>query len=300
MKIKQLLIITFLLSILCTTSCKTKDKKVDETESIKTTFALLNETINLTRAESVAYSSKHDLMYVSVQGKQEPEDGSIAVLNSDGTLNKLAFTTGLNDPKGIAIKDDLLYVSDVTELVKIDLNTGDILEKYIAGDEGFLNDVTIDQDGNVYVSDMSSSSIYKLDKNGTYAKWLTTPLLENPNGLLAVGNTMYVAAWGLPESKNEEGYTQGRFLKLDISTQKIKKVTDLPLGNLDGIQVYDKDHFLVSDWRNGKLYKISKTGETQLFMQSEASLGDILYISDKQILALPLNKQAKVEIYSVN
>ena len=104
----------------------------------------------------------------------------------------------------------------------------------------------------------------------------------------------------MPGSENSEGNTQGRLLKLDIATTEIEKVTPLPQGNLDGVQVFDDNHFLISDWRKGTLYKVSRTGEVKLFMNSEESVGDILYLRDKKLLALPLNRQNRVELYNVS
>lgn len=292
------ILLFFVLTVL-TFSCKTTDAVQEKSTFNTPHFELLNETENLSHAESVAYSSDSNLLYVSVQGEQEPGDGSIATLNLDGSLNDIAFAPGLNNPKGIAISGDRLYVSDATQLVEIDLGNGNVLNRYSAGDEKFLNDVAIDATGNVYVSDMGSSSIYRLSTNGIYEKWLTSPELENPNGLLVVDNILYVASWGLPESANAEGFTQGRFLKVDMSSKKISQITQLPQGNLDGLQVFDDQHFLISEWRKGLIYKISKSGEVELFFTSEFSVGDILYLKDKKLLALPLNRQNKVQLYQL-
>jgi hypothetical protein len=147
---------------------------------------------------------------------------------------------------------------------------------------------------------MRTSSIYKLDTKGTFGKWMSTPELENPNGLLAVDDILYIAAWGLPDVNDPQAIPQGRFLKVNLQTQFVEKITARPQGNLDGLQVYDEDHFLLSDWRKGLIFKVSKSGEMSLFLTSEISVGDILYIQDQKLLALPLNRQNKVQIYQVN
>ena len=76
----------------------------------------------------------------------------------------------MNNPKGIAVVDDWIYVSDATELVEIQRETGKVTNRYRVGDEQFLNDVTADDNGNVYVSDMRSSSIYRLDAQKNFTK----------------------------------------------------------------------------------------------------------------------------------
>lgn len=290
--------ITVVIATLCfLNSCKTPVKLITTAPIPLAQLELIAEIQDLSHAESVAYDESYNRLYVSVQGEQEPGDGGIATIDLEGNVINKEFTTGLNNPKGIAVSQEFIYVSDVKELVKINKADGSILQKFSTGEEQFLNDVAIDKDGNVYVSDMSSSSIYKLDDKGTFSKWLTTPTLENPNGLLAIDNELYVAAWGIKGSENDQGHTQGRLLKVTINTKEIEKVTAQPQGNLDGLQIFDYDHFLVSDWRKGTISKISISGEVELFFQSEASVGDILYLKDKKLLALPLNRQNKVQLY---
>jgi len=70
------------------------------------------------------------------------------------------------------------------------------------------------------------------------------------------------------------------------------------LGNLDGIQKYDDDSFLVSAWNSGDIYKISKAGDVKSILKVEKSVGDILYVREKNMLALPMNFQNKLMIYS--
>ncbi|SCY06147.1 hypothetical protein SAMN05192588_0944 [Nonlabens sp. Hel1_33_55] len=263
-------------------------------------LTLIAEIPDLTHAESVAHDPNYNRLYVSVQGEQEPGDGSIATIDLEGNIIDRNFTTGLNNPKGIAVLEDWIYVSDATVLVEISRQSGEVTNRYKVGDEQSLNDVATDDKGNVYVSDIRSSSIYRLDADKRFTKWMNTLELENPNGLLAIGNDLYIGGWGSPGSENSEGNTQGRFLKVNINTKVIEKVTPVPQGNLDGIQVFDNNNFLVSDWRRGTIYKISRSGEVSVFMTSEASVGDILYIRDKKLLALPLNFQNKVLLYNVN
>ncbi|WP_194852572.1 SMP-30/gluconolactonase/LRE family protein [Nonlabens antarcticus] len=260
---------------------------------------LVVEIPDLAHVESVAFDASTQLLYASIQGNQEPGDGSIVTFQLDGSMEDIAFTTGLNNPKGIAIYKNKLYVSDVTELVEIDLQTGNILNRFSTGTEQFLNDVAIDADGNVYVSDMGSSSIYKLETDGKFTNWLSSPKLENPNGLLVKDNTLFIAAWGLPDKTNNASNPQGRFLKVDLTTKIIDQVTETPQGNLDGLQVLDDQNFLISDWRKGTILKISKSGVTELFFTSKISVGDILYLQKEKLLVIPLNRQNKVEIYKI-
>ena len=290
----------FVLSILCI-SCNTNKKEdtskndtataevVTTAQTPKATF--LTETVGLSHCESAVHDAQRDVIYASLIGDREPGDGSVATVGTDGKLMNAKFVSGLNDPKGIAITKDKLYVSDVTELVEVDINTGKILKKHTAEGVAFLNDVAIAPDGAIYVSDTRASKVFKLDAEGTFSLWLDDPKLDSPNGLLIQGNTMYVASWGgAPEG--------GRVSKLDMSTKEIVPVTEI-IGNLDGIRPYDKDHLIISDWRSGKTHLMNYDGTTKEVVTVGQSVGDIAYIKEKNLLLLPMNKQSRLLFYEL-
>ena len=103
------------------------------TESSKTpTATFITETLELTHCESAVYDAKNNIIYASLIGNSEDGDGSIATVDTDGKLINVKFVDALNDPKGIAITEDRLYVSDITELVEADLVTGEIIKKCVA------------------------------------------------------------------------------------------------------------------------------------------------------------------------
>lgn len=282
-------------------SCKegSKIKDTAKLEAAAPKLELIAEVQGLAHCESVVFDADRNVLYVSVQGEKEPNDGSIAKVSLEGQILEANFVQGLNDPKGIALYKGKLYVSDITELVEADLNTGKILQKYPGKDAEFLNDVAVDNEGNVYVSDMATSSIYKLDANGKFESCITSDDLEDPNGLLIDGNTLYIAAWGKRSADNANSNPKGRLLKLDIPSKKITPITVEPVGNLDGLQTYNDSTFLVSDWSTGSLYKILKDGTATPFFSAERSVGDILYIPSKQLLGLPMNTQNKMLLYRV-
>lgn len=262
------------------------------TEPTKTpTATFITETLELTHCESAVYDAENNIIYASLIGNSEDGDGSIATLGMDGKLINIKFIDGLNDPKGIAITKDKLYVSDVTELVEADLATGKIIKKHTIDGIKFLNDVAIDNDGNIFVSDTFTSEIYKLDKKGDFSLWLAEVALDNPNGLLIQDNTMYVASWG----SQPEG---GRISRIDMATKSIDSISTI-IGNLDGIRIYDKNHMIISDWKSGNIHLIDYNGNTTQVLQVGQSVGDIAYIKEKDLLLLPMNKQSRLLFYKL-
>ncbi|MFZ1875658.1 MAG: hypothetical protein WAU25_01350, partial [Nitrososphaeraceae archaeon] len=138
----------------------------------QTSINILWETPNdLNNPESVVYAPKQNVLFVSnIDGKpdQKDQNGFISKVSpSNGSIVELNWITGLNAPKGMAIYNNnsssRLYVSDITDLVEIDIGSGKIIKRFNAPGSAFLNDVALDDHGNIYVSDTATNTIYKLD-----------------------------------------------------------------------------------------------------------------------------------------
>lgn len=274
---------------------KSGDYIIESKESLNFTKA----TNGLLAPESVVYDKKNNVLLVSCQAGDVSGDGSIAKVSLEGKIINPKFVSGLNNPKGIAISEGKIYVGDLLELVEIDYETGKVLKKYTQNGIQFLNDVTVDKAGNVYVSDMFLSSIYKLDKKKNFSLWFTSPDMVNPNGLLAIGNKIYIAGWGKFSDGKSGSAPQGRFQKININTKKITTITPEVLGNLDGVQVNDKKSFIVSDWKGGKVYKVGKNGSSEELLSVEQGVGDILFVPEMGLLVLPMKKQNQILFYNV-
>ena len=106
--------------------------------------------------ESVEYDAVNDQYYVpNINDGVMAQDGngSIGLIDSNGKLLDVDWVMGLQSLKGHALHNNKLYVSDVKQLVVIDVVTGKIVARYIADDSKVLNGVAVSKDGDVYVSD---------------------------------------------------------------------------------------------------------------------------------------------------
>jgi outer membrane protein assembly factor BamB len=260
---------------------------------------LIGTADGLAAPESVAYDRERNLLYVSVQAGSVPGDGSIAKLSLEGKLLDADYVVGLNDPKGVAVGDGRLYVANGTELVEVELRTGAILHRHTAAGIEFLNDVTIDRDGNVYVAEMFGSAIFRLDRNRVFGEWIRSAELENPNGLLAVGDELFVAGWGRFTDGKPLGAPPGRFLKVDLQSKTITRITAGPVGNLDGLQVNDSKSFVLSDWKAGVIYRVSRQGVVVPILKTDRGVGDILFLREHGLLILPMKMQNQIRFYRV-
>ncbi len=266
----------------------------------KTTFTqawTLNE--GLDRPESVAYDAKRGHLYVSnVQGEPLGMDGKgyISIISLEGeTLDAAWIAEGLNAPKGMAVTEKTLYVSDINALVAIDIDKAEITQRYTVEDAIFLNDVTVDEKGNVYVSDMFKNRIHCLC-DGQFSIWVEDDALGSPNGLLAEKERLIVGSWG----NRTEGFetTEKGYLKV-IAYDDNSKI--LPLGaterfaNIDGIAADGAGGYFVTDWKAGKLFAVDTNGKAEHLMNYPQGSADLTYIPEKGLLLVPmmLDKQVK-------
>src|SRR5205823_1424226 len=197
--------------------------------------------------ESVVFAPKQNVLFVSnVDGKPDQKDqkGFISKVSpSNGSIIELNWITGLNAPKGIAISnnDSKLYVSDITDLVEIDVASGKIIKRFNAPGSAFLNDVVSDNQGNIYVSDTITNTIYKLDtnvkdNNTSLQAWLQSPQLNGPNGLHVDNNKNRLIVVSLGDMSKPGAGIKVVDLKNKTISSLGKEGTTSPFGGLDGIE----------------------------------------------------------------
>ena len=109
--------------------------------------------------ESVLPDYKNKVLYVSnINGKDAwgKNRGSIGKVGLDGKIILVEWVGGLHAPKGMGLYKNNLYVADLTRVITIDVTSGKITSSVEVEGAQFLNDVTVDSKGNVYISDSST------------------------------------------------------------------------------------------------------------------------------------------------
>ncbi|HEY7571257.1 MAG TPA: hypothetical protein VH796_07810 [Nitrososphaeraceae archaeon] len=267
---------------------------------------------NLKNPESVAYAPKQDVLFISnVNGKpdQKDQNGFISKISpSDGRIMDLNWVTGLDAPKGISISNDgsKLYVSDITNLVEIDIANGKIIKRFNAPGSSFLNDVVSDNKGNIYVSDTSTNTIYKLDVNRVNStsleSWLQSPKLNGPNGLHIDNSKNKLIVVSLGPLNKPGGGMEVIDLKNKTITSLGKVGTTSPFGGLDGIESdTGETRYYVTDNPAGKVYDVTAEGSgyvtlIDLHTKGAADLGSI---QGQSTIIIPLMQDNKLVAYKL-
>jgi len=251
---------------------------------------LLWETKGLAQPESVVEDPATGVIYVSnINGAvmQKHGNGFISRLTADGKMLERQWVKGLNSPTGLALHDRTLYAADVDQLIEINAASGEILKRYDAKGAVFLNDVVVDDDGTVYVSDTPMNTIWRL-KDGSFEPWLANDALNGPNGLLIQGKTLIVASLGKVQSQGQKKEL-GTLLAVSLDDQKVSKVGKGELiGNLDGLQAIQPGVYLVTDWAQGALYRVDAKGKVDELIDLNQGSADLSYLPGKKMLLIPM------------
>lgn len=266
------------------------------------TLEQLWETGGLNNPESVVYDGKSGAIYISnVNGQGGDKDGNgyISRLSLDGKVLDQEWIKGLNAPKGLAISGGKLYTADIDTLVEIDIATSAITNRYQVADAKFLNDVAAAPNGDIYVSDMTMNRIHLLH-DGKFSIWLESPDLLNPNGLLVQGKSLIVGAWGvMTDGFNTK--VPGHLLKISLRNKNIKNIGDgSPVGNLDGVEPYQDNGYLVTDWMVGKLLHIDKAGKTIVLLTLKPGSADLAHVQNQHLVLIPMMQDNKLIAYKLH
>lgn len=245
----------------------------------------------LKEPESVIYDQDNDVLYVSnindpAAGKDG--NGSIGRVSLDGEVQEVEWVKGgMDSPKGLGLSDGLLYVADLTKVVVIDTKEGKVVRNIEVDDAGMLNDITVDAQGGVYVSDSDKKRIYKINDNKAEV-WLEKEQFQKPNGLLAHEDNFYMM-----------DMNAGIFYEVNKDDKSLRKIADGLVGG-DGI-IPVGDDFIISNW-NGELNYVSADGQVKKLVDTKdekVNAADIAYIPEQNLLLVPTFFANKVVAYEV-
>ena len=204
--------------------------------------------------EGVAFDGE-TLFISNVAGEANAKDGEgwVSRVSQTGELLEEKWVSSLNAPKGMAVRDGKLFVSDFDAYHVIDIASGEVENTYTVEGAGFLNDITVWQ-GGVYMSDSGTARIFQIDVNG-YKEWLADERLGGVNGLTADGDRLLIATM-----------SSGSLFE----TRGARDLTEIASGmeNADGIAVLDDASYLVSSWP-GQIWHVSRTGKTTEILNTQ-------------------------------
>ena len=298
MKIKSInqLLTPTLLSLIVIMSCSKAPKP--KSECVNPNCATISAPKGLTKIaetdtllatpESVIYDSEKDVAYVAnINGQPTNKDGNgfISIINLDGKIITREWVKGFDAPKGMGIYNRHLFVTDINQVVEIDIEKGEIVNRFVAEKAQFLNDIAIDAAGTVFISDMLTNEIYRL-KDSKLELWLQSDKFKSINGLFIIENQLLAG-------------TSNIIYSIDITTKELKEyITET--GGIDGLESVGNNKFIVSDW-TGNINIVSPNSPKELLLSTadhKINAADLDYILDKKLVLVPTFFDNRVMIYS--
>lgn len=240
--------------------------------------------------ESVFYNQEDNMLYVAnINGKSNAKDGNgfISKVSLNGEIKDLKWAEGMDAPKGMGRWGDFLYVTDVDKVHKISFQTGKIVKSYPVQEAEFLNDIDVHESGDVYVSDMQTSKIYRI-RNNSIALWLSDKKLKRTNGLYATKSYLYI---GMADQIVQVNYDDKKIIPYIKGT-----------GGVDGLELFNAGIFLFSDWQ-GRVYSASPKQSIVKLLDTrtvEKNAADIEFIKEKNILFVPTFMANSVSAYKIS
>ena len=242
--------------------------------------------------ESIVFDSASKFLYVSNVGKtadyKKDGDGYISLLNIHGEIIHPRWVKGLSAPRGICILHDALYVADVDRVVKIDRKSGQILATISVSEKAMLTDVEAGSNGEVYITDASTNSIYVL-QNDQVSRRMKSEDWNSPAGMYLTGDKLLLTSLG-----------NNNLLQVDPMTGATQQIAD-SLRQARGVTSIGGS--LIVGGLGGQLYGIRKGIDFRwplidLEMQRD-DVADILYVADYNVLFIPTYRGHSVLAVSV-
>ena len=260
--------------------------------------------------ESVKYDAELDVFFVSnINGSPNLKDnnGFISRVNPFGRVDNLNFITGgqgfvmLDAPKGMAIKGDTLWVTDIDALRSFNKRTGEPIASldFAVFKAQFLNDIAVGPDGALYITDTGINfgptgmthpgpdRIFRVAPDMTISVAVEGDTLGGPNGI----------AW---DARN------GRFLVVPFTKPTIlawkpgdaaPNVVATGPGGYDGVEVLANGRALISTWSDSSLYELESDGTLRSYLRGLPSPADIGFDTKRGRVAVPLFVANRVEIW---
>lgn len=237
------------------------------------------DTVTLRNPESVLYDSLSNSLYVSSMN-----GGSVDRFGTDGKVIMSKWVTGLNANKGSALYKGLLYTAETAAVAVIDVASASVIRRIPVEGAQMLNDLAIDANGIIYVSDTRAAKVYRIE-NDKPIVYLEN--MQGANGLLTINADLYVL-------------TATSVQKVD-GMKVVTKIADGFEAGLDGIVMVAQNEFIVSNYK-GILYYVHADGTYQVLSDTRSErimANDISYDSKTKTLYVPSFANNKVTAYKV-
>ncbi len=208
--------------------------------------------------------------------------GAILARADNGTLTVFATDFCNSGPYGIEIVGNYLYAcANGGTLFKFDLTTGGTPVASTQLGATFLNGITHDISGNLYITDFTAKKIYRYNTVSGQFNVYVTGLVKSPNGILydEAQNRCVFVNWG----------SAAPIMAVSLADSSISTLANTSLSNCDGLSRDGSGNWYVSNWGINGISRFGpdfSSGPTTV-VSGLSSPADIFYNTVTDTLAVP-------------
>jgi sugar lactone lactonase YvrE len=224
--------------------------------------------------ESVAFDAINNRYLVS-----NSNNGQIIARAANGSLS--IFKSGISpQPYGIEVVGNVVYANCGGFVRGYSLSDGSQVFSTNTG-ATFLNGITSDGNGHLFVTDFSGKKIYRVNIASQTSNVMATGLVQSPNGMIyeAANNRLVFVNWG----------TNAPIKALSLSDSTVSIVVTTSFSNCDGIAKDNLGNYYISSWGTSGIIKYSSTfSSPEVILTGLSQPADIFFNTLTDTLAIPV------------
>ncbi len=258
--------------------------------------------------EGAVYDQQRDCYYISnVNGNSTEKDnnGFISKIDpANDTFHTTVLLSGskkypLHAPKGMAVMGNFLFVADIDSLVICNIKTEKTISRIKIKNAVFLNDIVIDTDKNMFLTDTKMGFLFKIAYPYKKVKHNSIKLrkkVKGPNGLFI---------HPLTENIWVTSFYSNLLTELLPSNGSIVSQIELPFSGADGIcRGISDERLFVSCLKKGYLVRVNPelAKSPEIIKVNKKPLiqpADICYDKTRARIIIPEMKEGRVSIFSI-
>ena len=249
--------------------------------------------------EAVKHDPLQDLYFVSnfTGDPGEPDaDGYISRVSPDGQILDLKFmqatgSTPFHAGRGMALQDNKLWVADRDGLHAFDRSSGAHQQfvDFTSHQPGFLNDITVNADGDLFVTDTGAGRIYAV-RNGETSVALSDIDPGPPNGIFydESRDRYLLAPWGGEQTLRAWLPASGELTEWGTSEG----------GYFDGLEQVDGQMIVAS--QADQTLRLIGNGLDQVLAKLDGRPADIGYDSKRNRIIVPYVSLDRIDVFQLS
>ncbi len=240
--------------------------------------------VSLKTPESIAYDKTKKKTYISSTG-----NGMILELTKNKEFKE--FASGLESPKGLCISKGCLFTTDVTRVKGFEIKSGKLKYNFVIKDAQFLNDITSDDTGNLYVSDMKTNKIHIIHTATFKITTFASQLLNAPNGLIYEKERLLIVCFS----------KKAAIVAMNLKDKKFSIVKQTDLAYLDGFCKDKFGNYYVSSWESNAIFMLDRNfANLTKIADGYSGPADILYLKDSNTILIPDMNNSEIKYLELN